>query len=245
MDSAIFEGWVRHRRYLPCHHSFTYSLYMMYLDLAELASGDLPALAGCRRRFRRTDHFGDPARALDECIRDLVQAQTGRSVRGPVRLLTHLRQGGYVMNPVCFYYCFDESGSELEAIVAEVHNTPWGEMHAYVLDRAEGQSIHRFAKAFHVSPFMKMAQQYAWRFNRPDKSLVVHMENEESAARVFDATLVLKRKPLTRSNVRLMSLKHPWSTRAVISRIYIQALKLWIKRVPVQPHPNRTKENNK
>ncbi|MEQ1822397.1 MAG: DUF1365 domain-containing protein [Fimbriimonadaceae bacterium] len=245
MHSAIFEGWVRHRRYVPSHHSFTYALYMMYLDLAELARADLPVLAECKGRFRRTDHLGDPTRPLEDCVRELVREQTGRSVRGPVRLLTHLRQGGYVMNPVCFYYCFGESGIELEAIVAEVHNTPWGEMHAYVLDSAEGQSVHQFAKAFHVSPFMKMAQQYVWRFNRPDKNLVVHMENQESAARVFDATLVLKRRPLTRSNVRLMSFRHPWSTRAVICRIYIQALKLWMKRVPVHPHPSRAKEFDK
>ena len=36
LQSCIYEGAVRHRRYLPVPHAFGYSLYMMYLDLGEL-----------------------------------------------------------------------------------------------------------------------------------------------------------------------------------------------------------------
>jgi DUF1365 family protein len=35
---------------------------------------------------------------------------------------------------VSFYYCFNASGQEVETVVAEVSNTPWNEMHCYVLD---------------------------------------------------------------------------------------------------------------
>ena len=34
--SALYEGWVRHRRIEPVRHDFRYRLFMAYLDLGEL-----------------------------------------------------------------------------------------------------------------------------------------------------------------------------------------------------------------
>ena len=62
-------------------------------------------------RFRRADYLGDPARPLDECARDAVEAADRRAApAGPVRLLTGLRYLGHTFNPVSFYYCFDPTG---------------------------------------------------------------------------------------------------------------------------------------
>jgi DUF1365 family protein len=36
MNSCIYTGNVRHRRFSPVPHAFTYRLFMMYLDLEEL-----------------------------------------------------------------------------------------------------------------------------------------------------------------------------------------------------------------
>ena len=36
MKSGIYVGQVRHRRMAPVPHLFTYRMFMMYLDLAEL-----------------------------------------------------------------------------------------------------------------------------------------------------------------------------------------------------------------
>ena len=38
MNSCLYEGYVRHRRYAPVEHSFRYAVFMVYLDLAELDS---------------------------------------------------------------------------------------------------------------------------------------------------------------------------------------------------------------
>ena len=48
-------------------------------------------------------------------------------------MLTHLRYFGIGFNPVTFYYCFDAADTRVEAIIAEITNTPWNERHAYVL----------------------------------------------------------------------------------------------------------------
>ncbi len=70
---------------------------------------------------------------MDTAVRNLVQTRLGNRPAGPIRLLTHLRYFGYCFNPASFYYCYDASDIRVETIVVEIHNTPWGEHHCYVL----------------------------------------------------------------------------------------------------------------
>ena len=251
MKSCIYTGQVRHRRFSPTRNEFRYSLFMMYVDLAELPglfnrrwfwSGNKFSLAW----FRREDHVGKPGVRLDESIRQLVQRETGERPRGPIRLLTHFRYFGYCFNPVSFYYCFDESDSKLETIVAEVSNTPWNEKHCYVLSekRNEGNGSnkrYRFDKAFHVSPFMQMDHSYDWRFLKPGDNLNVHMENHHRDGngneKIFDATMTMKRIPISSANLAKTLVRFPFMTGKVIAGIYLQALKLWLKNTPFYSHP--------
>lgn len=246
MNSCVYRGRVRHRRMSPAPHEFQYGMFMLYLDLGELPgvfdgrwlwSARRPSIAW----FRRKDYLGDPAVPLERAVRDLVEARSGRRPQGPIRLLTHLRYFGYIQNPVSFYYCFDESGTAIETIVAEITNTPWGERHAYVLPGTPGSSRHRVqhAKHFHVSPFMPMDHAYEWTFSTPDRGLLVHMKNLEQGQSIFDATLALRRKPLNAVTLSSCLLDYPWMTAAVAASIYWQALRLMFKGVPFHPHPKR------
>jgi DUF1365 family protein len=233
MKSCLYTGWVRHRRYAPRPHAFRYPLFMAYLDLAELDrafegrwlwSARRPALA----RFRREDHFGSRV-PLEQAVRELVQAHSGRRPAGPIRLLTHLRYFGYVFNPVSFFYCFDAAGENLETIVAEVNNTPWGERHCYVLEGLKWDT----GKAMHVSPFMPMDLRYAWRFTTPGAHLGVHMRLTRAYETIFEATLALRREPIGNG----VLVRFPLMTAKVIAAIHWEALRLWLKRIPFHPHP--------
>jgi hypothetical protein len=143
---------------------------------------------------------------------------------------------------VSFYYCFDREGKSLDCIVAEITNTPWGERHAYVLAAERGGMRGRslewsFAKSFHVSPFMAMERLYGWRFTSPADDLYVHMEVRSGSASEFDATLLLRRRPLDGRSLRRVLWRYPLMTGQVIVAIYWQAVRLWIKRNPVHVHP--------
>lgn len=245
MNSALYEGVVRHRRFAPAAHEFSYTLFMAYLDLAELDevfrgrwlwSASRPALA----RFRREDHLGDPGVPLDAAVRELVAARTGRRPEGPIRLLTHLAYYGWCFNPVSFYYCFDRAGREVEFVVGEVSNTPWLERHCYVLDRRAspaGALSARMKKEFHVSPFMDMDQEYGWTLRDPGARLSVHMENFEKGAKLFDATMTLERREISGAALASALARWPFMTLKVVGAIHWQALKLWLKKVPVYTHP--------
>jgi hypothetical protein len=222
---------------------------MAWLDLDELAEVFAGRWLWSVERpnwvsFRRRDYLGDPAVPLDRAVRDLVGARAGSRPAGPVRLLTNLRTFGYLQNPVSFYYCFDGADERVEAIVAEVTNTPWGERHPYVLlaREAEGAGWHRrwrFPKAFHVSPFFDMDHEYDWRFTKPGPTLAVHMENLRHGAREFDATLTLSRREIDRRSLSRALLRFPFMTGRVVAAIYWQALCLELRGVPFFPHPRR------
>ena len=247
MHSCIYVGQVQHRRFSPRGHRFRYGLNLMYLDLDELPQllRKGPFLYSARfspGSFCRDDHLGDPATPLTDSVRDLVAAETGDRPEGPIRLLTQLRQYGYYFSPVNLYYCFDREDKAVEAVVAEVSNTPWLERHCYVLwqgNRVGPTDRLRFRhrKGFHVSPFMDMDFDYHWRLNEPGEQLKVYLANHRAGERVFAADMVLHRRPLTRSQVVRSWLRYPWMTGQVVFAIYYQALRLWMKKCPYYPHP--------
>ncbi len=245
MHSCLYRGTIRHRRFRPRPHAFSYSLYMLYLDLAEvndvfrgrwLWSTSRPAVAW----FRRQDHVGPPEQRLDETIRDLVYLELGLRPNGPIRLLTHLRYFGFLMSPVAFYFCFDEADDEPLAVVAEVHNTPWNERHCYVLGRETIAGVDGFetTKEFHVSPFLPMDMRYHWHIRHSGNRVTVAIQNWREDEHTFEALLHLEKRPISNRSLAWALVNFPLMTHKVFLGIYWQALLLWWKGLRVYPHPS-------
>jgi DUF1365 family protein len=220
--NALYRGTVRHRRHAVRNREFRHAVTMAYVDLDHVPAKLLRKRPGLVR-LRERDHLSaSVARTL------VAERLGGPAPDGPVRILTTPRVAGIAFNPVSFYYCFDR-GERLQAVIAEVTNTPWGERHAYVV-AGDGRSAE-LEKALHVSPFMGMRQRYTLRAPAPAETCSVHVASTENGAPAFDATLNLRRAPLThRGLARAAGLR-------TLALIYGHGVVLALRRVPHHPHP--------
>ncbi|WP_249011158.1 DUF1365 domain-containing protein [Conexibacter sp. DBS9H8] len=244
--SAIYTGTVAHRRLAVRANAFRYPVSYVYLDLDEL-----PTLLGGRLlrrrpgpwRFHRSDYLGPTDLPLAVAVRDRVAALTDVRPEGPVRLLTQLRCFGVHFNPLNLYYCFTPDGSDLQAVLAEVTNTPWRERHTYALGPWEAAAgpVHATVvpKALHVSPFLPMDLTYDIRLTAPAETLSVHIGCERAGAVAFEATLGLTRSALSPAGLAGLIRRDPFGPLKTLRRIYRHGVALKVRGVPVHPHPSR------
>ena len=179
---------------------------------------------------------------------------------GPIRLLTQLSYLGYTMNPVSFFYCYSLAGDKIEAVIAEVNNTPWGEQHLYVIPAqqlTESSTVRSadIKKEFHVSPFLDLAMNYRMAFSVPCDTLAVKIENHALSSdsddtqtdtcprKYLDVTMKLRRKKLSGWSLNGLLIKYPAISIQVVAGIYWQALRLYLKKIPFVPHPDKLKES--
>ena len=95
-----------------------------------------------------------------------------------------------------------------------------------------------------MSPFMPMSLDYRWRFSFSEQQNVIHMQLFEQEILQFDATMKFKLQAIT-----LPSQQHRYAVLKVlepfrmVSGIYLQALRLWKKKIPFYRHPKKEKGN--
>lgn len=243
-SSALYVGSLQHRRKEPVENVFRYGVYQLLLNLDEVTelAARIPILG--HNRFNFTSfHDIDHLWAEERPVRDKLArwlAGRGRELpAGPVLLLTNARVLGYVFNPVSYYWCLDAE-RRVRLVVAEVSNT-FGERYLYLLEGEGGPGgslVCEQEKRFHVSPFMDIeGGSYRWLIGPPSDELAVHVEVRDRDRPFFDATLRLRRRRLTTTTLGGAMLRHPHVTARTIFLIHWQALKLWVRGVPVRSKP--------
>ncbi|MFQ3338719.1 MAG: DUF1365 family protein [Colwellia sp.] len=255
--SHIYLGNVIHRRFSPKKHSFDYRLFMLALDLSDVekSEGSLGVFGFSwyrPLRFVAKDYLkenlkeksknnlaSDPS-SLTGRIRDKVQVLAGHADIKRIVMLVQVRCFGIYFSPANFYFCYDHN-DQCTQMLAEVSNTPWNERHYYLIDLLNEQLDKTSKKMFQVSPFMDLAMTYYWQVTPPcsnNDKLLVKIENkvidEQNGKmnKLFDASLVMKRKPFTKTSLLRIWCQLPVMTVKVVLSIYWQALKLFVKRVP-------------
>lgn len=244
MQSQLYVGHVKHRRHQPHKHAFVYKVWYLYLSLDEI--NDLQKLTPILSvdkfnllSLKQSNYLTQYSIPLKQAIFEHFKTKNIHYEGNHVFLLTQLSYLGFCYNPVSFFYCFDKTGTHLEYILAEIHNTPWNERYIYTLACEPNQKKLRFqhAKAFHISPFLPMDIKYDWRMNKPTEKIMMHLQDFKEDKLCFDATLHLTKKNLTQKNVLQLALLQPFNTQRVLFGIYWQALKLFLKKTPFFSHP--------
>jgi DUF1365 family protein len=241
---AIMHGEVMHARERPTRNAFRYPAFCLRLPLGRLDELDACGVRWNRRglvAFFERDHGPRDGTSLMPWIRALLDAERVRA-DGDIVLYTFPRMLGYVFNPVSFWVCHASDGT-VGAVLAEVNNT-FGEHHLYLIAHDDGTPIVSgetivAKKAFHVSPFCRVAGSYAFRFHFDSTRWLARIDHSDDAgAGVLLRTHVCGRaEPLTRGAAGALVFRYPAFTLGVIARIHWQALKLWLARVPFVSKP--------
>jgi DUF1365 family protein len=241
IKSALYEGWVMHRRLSPKHHRFKYRVFAMLLELDELAVLDRKLAFFKYNRwglfsFQDRDH-GD-GRPLHVWLNDVL-ALNGIAATGKRRVLCYPRILGFVFNPISVWFC-DDAQDRLKAIIYEVHNT-YDERHAYVLpvDADTGLVRHGCAKNFYVSPFLSRDCRYNFRIRRPDRDVAIVIQEEEAGRPILNASFAGERRTLDNHMLGKMFLRYPLMTLKVVLAIHFEAVRLMLK--GIRRHPHRPK----
>jgi len=274
-------------------HQLQYPLFFSYLNLQEMMSIgwslypifklNAGAMAFCSLDekdhlkgidFVKDGNISDNITFLQK-IHSFVKRESNGKLNvddHDINLLTHLTYFGYCFNPVSFYYLYDKKSksNSVDAIIAEVGNTPWNEQHSYLLhehvpdvaidrhqptntsshdtntsDCIDSKADHfeaTWTKCFHVSPFMEMDYRYNFTFSEPKDSISVHSKLVKTATNEvwFTAHFNLTRIPFTPLNLLYVLVFYPLHTRMIQIWIHLEALKIYLKGVPTFEHPEGT-----
>lgn len=244
MRSRLYTGKVAHRRTRPVPNTFSYGVYYVYADLAELDELDtsLKRFGHNRRSLVSIwdrDHGPRDGTPLRPWIDALLSQANIDLTGGSVFLLTFPRVLGFRFYPVSFWYCFGADGLP-RAVLAEVQNT-FRDHHNYLLhnngEPFDWKSKPSATKAFYVSPFIQPDDvRHEFHFSEPGEKLSVAIFDYVSGPLLLTAALSLSAEPLTDATLTRAVLRMgPMSARALIL-IHWQALKLVFKRVGFFAH---------
>lgn len=252
MNSRIFHGGLFHARHIDHSMAFGYPMYMLWLDLDELADlgGRTRWLTYNRRgvlSIRDADFLDSTGRPIKEKLFARMRERGLDIPDGRVMLLTSPRYFGYVFNPVSFYVGYHADGRFAFA-AAEVNNT-FNEKHFYLLDAkarmADGREGYRFVrdKDFHVSPFMDLAGHYDFLFRFPENGIDIHIDLIKQNAKAFHARLNGHFSEIDSTSLRRTVWKYPLAGFLTMTRITMQAAKLYSRGATVYERPTPASED--
>ncbi|WP_428686406.1 DUF1365 domain-containing protein [Roseibium sp.] len=238
---AIYSGLVVHTRVRPRAHSLKYRVFTVLLDCSRLDSLPERSRLFSYNRFNLfsihdRDH-GDGTPIADYLERLLAGSPERRDVHR-FAMLCYPRILGYVFNPLTVYFGLDAQNRP-RVMVYEVNNT-FGERKTYVIpvDTHDGGLIaQNCRKEFYVSPFNTGTGSYSFRVTPPGEELTVGVALRDSTGPVLKAFFRAAREDLTTARLLRALGRTGWMTVKVTIGIHLEATRLWLKGLRLQPRP--------
>lgn len=240
-EAFLYPAKVRHQRLMPKLKAFSYRVFMISADLEKLPelAKKTPFFSHNRFNFFSIDdrdHFalGHPGGIRENLLAWLKTQNLQVPPATKIRILTFPRVLGYVFNPVTFYYLTKPDGSSLTA-VAEVVNT-FRETKFYLVDSLAADTFtSRPPKNFYVSPFSDPTDTFHFRLGLPAEKWTVKINNLHNGTPSLITSLNANRKKFTAPRLLSYTLRYPLLSLKIITGIHLQALKLWLKKIPYFP----------
>ncbi|MGG7518379.1 DUF1365 domain-containing protein [Allorhizobium undicola] len=242
ISSAIYRGDVVHERFKPRKHGLRYRVFSLLIDLDELPLLDRRLrLFGHNRRAVFSVHDKDHGHGEEGGLRAWAEERLKEaglaSGAARISMLCYPRILGYVFNPLTVYFCHDDKDG-LVAVLYEVCNT-FHERHTYIIPaQAEqgGDVRHACAKEMYVSPFVPMDCLYRFRIRPPAEGVLIAIHESDAEGPLLYAAFAGRRHELTDRSLMTAFLSYPLMTLKVMGAIHWEALRLWLKGVPVFRH---------
>lgn len=239
LTSSLYDCEVIHERLIPKRHQFRYRLFFMDLDLSELPELSRRLLLFGHNRanlysFRDSDHLdlGQEGGLRPNLEAWLEEKEIQLEPDDRIRLVTLPRILGYIFNPVCFYFIYSEG--KPKHVIVEVCNT-FRELKPYLIDSTEEPGYFRLTtpKHFYVSPFTSLTAEFDFRVRVPGDDIEIHIDDRENGETTLVSWIRGRRQPLTNARLAWYAIRFPALTLLVMFRIHWQALRLWLKKLPV------------
>lgn len=240
--TGIYWGRIMHNRFSPKRHFFTYPVFVFSMDLDEAGAWSRKLRLFGHNRFslytlRDDDHLGRPGSGIKANVLSLLQERGFTGQADKIFMVTQFRVLGHVFNPVTFYFCYDKGRPV--AYVAEVNNT-FHQRHTYAFfgnGNESGDASFITDKVFYVSPFVDMDMSYHFRFQPLNGSLGVFIDDYRDGKPVLKTRITGKWSPMGDWPLLKSFLKIPFMSAWIVAWIHWQALKLWLKKVPLAFRP--------
>jgi len=238
MHSAIYRGTVTHHRLRPVQHRLRYPAFFCLIDLDEIGALD----SACRlfssngwNLFALCDRdYAEPGKSVRRTVTDRLAARGIDAAIGRIRLLTMPRVCGYGFNPISVFYCFD-SQDRLVATLYDVTNMR-RERIAYALPvagAAGGAFFQSQQKAMRVSPFTADRGQYTFHGTAPGERVALGILYREDGSPLLRTLFTGERHEFSDRALLRSFAAMPLQSLAVVAAIHVQALRLWLKGVPL------------
>ena len=230
----------------PASHVLRRSGLSIWIDLDRLGYADSQSSLFSVDRFNllafyQRDHGPNfkskaPLTSLSSYVRQVAAELIPKQTVYFAYLVTFPRILGAGFNPLTVYIAKNKAGDDI-LYIYEVRNT-FGDMHAYIGKPTRNNATLEADKVFHVSPFFPVDGVYRLQIKVCEKSIKLAMRYRIAGQPALTATLRGARQKLSSQSLILSLLSTRQLPFGPILSIHLEAVKLWLKKVPFYKRPD-------